>query len=98
MPLRQWPRIKTGGLWIVVFAIERPRLQCWAIASKAVIGQKAETPKAWCNRDREMENPFRASMDNQTCGGIPCHILGMKIEYFTGLLGSALTMLTIVAD
>jgi hypothetical protein len=64
----------------------------------AVIGPKAETPNAWCKREGEIWNRLRTKAGSQTWGGIPCQILGMKIEYFSGLLGSALTIGTIVAD
>ena len=44
-----------------------------------------------------MSNRLRTKAGSQTWGGIPCQILGMKIEYFRGLLGSALTMGKILA-
>lgn len=65
------------------------------IASKPVIGEKAETPIAWCKRVGEIRKRFLSKSGSQTLSGIPCQILGMKKEYFRGLLGSALTMLSI---
>lgn len=44
-----------------------------------------------------MSNRLRTKAGSQTWGGIPCQIRGMKIEYFRGLLGSALTMGKILA-
>ncbi len=45
-----------------------------------------------------MSNRLRTKAGSQTWGGIPCQILGMKIEYFKGLFGSALAMWKILAD
>ena len=51
---------------MAVFSIDLPRAKCCAIASNPVIGEKADTPMAWCNLEGEIRNRFRNKDGSQT--------------------------------